>query len=437
MENIELEHTRLRITKEPAGTCQVRLTVEVPEEQVAQEMQQVARRIAREAHIPGFRKGKAPYGIIVQRLGEEAIRLEAADELAKPVYREALRRMEITPYAPGSLTEMELNPLRFTFTVSLPPVVELGDYRSLRIRPPEVRVSKEEIQEALERLREENAVLEPVEGRVARAGDVLTIAVKGQTDDGEPLVEEEEMEILLDPQDESPIPGFRRALEGMTVGEERTFRLPLPDEDPSKEGEFTVRLLSLFERILPNIDDDLARAVGNFKDLKALRAEIEKQLQEQKQEKAEEEYVEQVIQAAVEQARVEYPPEMLEAELDTLVGQVERWIRREARMSLSDYLKATGTDEEQLRESLRPRAEKRLRSALVLSEVVEAEGLTVSPGELKERIAEISQSWSDPADKVYKRLEEQAERLQAEILTQKAIERLLAIARGEVKSEER
>ena len=427
------EKLEINVNTEPAGTRLVRLTVEIPEEQVQQEMRRTAKRISRQINIPGFRRGKAPYNVILQRFGEETIRRETADELIEQAYRMALKQEEIIPYAPASLVDSELTPMRFVFTVPLPPVVELGDYRSLRIKPPTVRVSKKEVQEVLERLRVENAVLEPVEDRGAQPGDVVVIDVEGRAEDGQIFLKDAEVQVLLDPESEYPAPGFHQALEGMTVGEERTFRLKMPDGKPSEEAEFTVRLVRLFDRILPEIDDDLARTVGDYDNLKELQKEVKERIRRQKREEAEKEYAEQVLQAVVEQARIEYPPDALEEELDKLVEQFGRQVEREVRMRLADYLRAVGKSEEELREELRPQAEERLKRSLVLAEVVQAEGIEVSDEELEQRIAEISQAWGDEADKVRERLRREDNRriLLNNLLVEKVIDRLTAIARGE------
>jgi trigger factor len=435
-----MKESEIKIAVEPAGARVIRVTVDVTEERVQQEMQRAAQRIARQTTIAGFRKGKAPYSVIAQRFGEETIRQEAADDLAGKVYREALEREEIDPFAPGALLEMTLAPLQYVFTVPLLPVVELGDYRSLRVKPEGTKVAKKEIQDVLERLQQEHAVLEPAEGRGAQPGDALVIDVEGRAGDGSVFLKDEHAEVLLDPEDEYPAPGFYRALEGMMPEEGRTFRLEMPREGSSEEVEFTVRLVRLFDRILPGIDDDLARTVGNFPDLKALREDIGDQIRQMKERRADEAYAEKVIEAVVEQAKVEYPPQALEEEVDDLLGQLEGRVQREQRMSLSDYLKVVGKEEEELREELQPRAERELRHSLVLTEVVRAEGLTVSEDEVEGRIAELGKAWGDQEDAVRERLEkeENRERLVNNLLVRKVIDRLVAIARGEAdtKSEE-
>ncbi len=428
-----MEKLELNITRESAGPCVVQLTVEIPAEQVQREMQRTAKKIARGTNIPGFRKGKAPYRIILQRYGEETILHETAENLVDRVYREVLEREELIPYAPGDLVEMELEPMRFVFTVPLAPVVELGDYRSLRLKPPSVRVMKKEVAEILDYLREENAVLDPAEGRGARAGDMLVIDVEGRAEDGSVFMKDSEVEVVLDPDEEYPAPGFFRALEGIKVDEERTFWLDMPEGRSPQRAEFTVRLVELFDRTLPELDDDLARTVGNFDSLKELKKDIKAQLRQHKQEEADTEFADKVIKAVVAQATIEYPPEALEEELDDVVEQFGQQVRRERQMSLADYLKVTRQTEEELREELRPAAKRRLEHSLVLAQVVSQEGLEVSEEEIAQRITEIVAAWEDRSDIVREVLEreENRRRIANDLLVDKVVDRLVAIARGE------
>lgn len=426
-----VEQPELKITREPAGMRVVRLTVEVPEERMQQQMHRTARAIAQRADIPGFRKGKAPYPVILQRFGEEVIRHEAAEDMTQDIYREALEREDITPYDRGNLENVQMEPLRFTFTVPLMPLVELGDYRSVRLPPPTVEVTPDEVASVLKQLQQDNAILEPAEGRPARAGDSVRITAEGRNDDGEVFLADENAEVVLDPEDDYPAPGFYQAIEGMTVGEKRTFRLKMPDGKPVEEAEFTVELHGVFNRTLPNIDDDLARTVGKFDSLEALKQNIEETIRSQKRRQADEAYNEQVINAVVEQATVEYPPDMIEEELDRIQEQFAERVRRDYRMNLDDFLKVMGKSEQEWRDTMRPRAEERVRRSLVLIRLLAEEGIEASEEEIEQRIARISAAWGDKADKVRAQLAQDRKTVINDILVEKLVARLVTIARGE------
>jgi len=427
----------LKITTEPLENRQLVLTIEVDEEQAQQAMRRAARQITKQVSIPGFRKGKAPYGVIVQRYGEDTIRKEAADVLAQEVYREALEQEGIESYAPGVLDEVVLHPITFRLTVPLRPTVDPGDYRNYRLKPPKVKVSKKEVQQTLEAMREQNAILEPVD-RPAALNDVAVINLVGRTADGVTFLRGDDTRTLLDAKSVDPAPGFAEAIVGMEVGEERTFTLTLPDDFPreelqGQEAEFAVRLMEVYERILPALDDDLACTVGNFDSFEELREHVKGQLRQAAQEKADGEYAGQVLEAIIGQAQVEYPPVMLKKELDEVVGEVERALRRETRLSLEDYLRIQGKTMEGLREELRPQAAARLKRALTLGEVVRLEGLGADEEEIGAHIEKVSAPWGARADEVRSSLnsDEGRRQVRSRLLVDKAVQRLVASAKGE------
>lgn len=427
----------MEITTESLEHRQLRLTIAVDEERAQQAMRHAARRIAKQVNIPGFRKGKAPYELIIQRYGEKTIRQEAAEALAEPVCREALEQEKIAPYTPVVLENIELHPLTFSFTVSLPPMVDLGDYRDYRLKPRKVRVYKKEVQQALERLREQNVILEPVE-RPSAPGDRVEISLIGRTADGVKFLEGDNVRTLLDAESTEPAPGFVEAILGMESDEERTFILTLPGDFPREElrgheAEFTVRMIQVYESILPELDDDLARTVGNFDSFKELEKHIKEQLRQAAQRKADEEYTAQVLEDLLGQAQVEYPPEVLEEELDRMVEEVERAVQRETRLTLEDYLRFRSQTVEDLREDLKPRAADRIKRALVLGEVVRLEGLEVDEGEINAHIEEVVAPWGERADEVRASLDSPDGRRAARshLLANKAVQRLVAIARDE------
>lgn len=437
----------MKITTEPLENRQLRLTIEIDEEQTKRAMQRAARQISRQVNIPGFRKGKAPYSLIVQRYGEDTIRKEASEALVETSYRKALEQEEITPYAPGALEDVTLDPITFQFTISLPPTVDVGDYRNYRLKPPPVKIHKKEIQQALEEIREQNAILEPAE-RPAALGDGVEIDLVGQTAEGTQFLEKDSFHLLLEAEDTEPAPGFAEAVVGMEAGEERAFTLTLPDDFPQEnlqgeEAKFTVEMVEVYESILPALDDDLARTVGNFDSLKELEAHVKEQLQQAAQQKADAEYTQQVLEAIIEQTRVEYPPVMLEKRLDDIIEEIKEDVKRKTRLSLEDYLRFQDKTVEKVREELKPTAQARLKHFLMINEIIKLEALDVNEEEISAHIEKISAPLGAQADAVRSSLSsaEGQETIRLRLLIDKAIQRLVAIARGEapelVSAEER
>lgn len=228
---------------------QLTMTVEVPEDRVKKAMQEKARQLSRQINLPGFRKGKVPYPILVKYLGEEAIRSEAVEDMVQELYKEAITQTEIQPYAPGQFDDMELSPLVLKFTVPLEPVVDLGEYRELHKEVEEVTVTDEAVQEALERVQKRHQIVEPVE-RPAQAGDVVTLKGTGHliTTESEeadaPFFEEERIDFVLNATELYYGQSFIDEIIGMSVDETKAFTIQLPegflddeDDEVDTEGE--------------------------------------------------------------------------------------------------------------------------------------------------------------------------------------------------------
>lgn len=427
----------LKVTTEALENRQILLTIEVGEERTRRAMERAAREIAKQVHIPGFRPGKAPYSVIVQRFGEETVRQQAAELLADEVYAEALEQEDIEPYAPGRLEDVQLHPITFRLSVPLEPKVELGNYREFRLEYPTAEVAPERVERALEQIREDNALFELVE-RPAQLGDGVAFDLLATLPSGEKALEGKDLRTVLQAGSTDPAPGFHEALVGMQAGEERTFTLTLGDDFPREEfrgqqAEFKVRMLGVYNYILPALDDDLARTVGSFNSLEELRQAVAEELRRAEQNRLDREYAEQVVGAIVAQASIEYPPVMLERELEELLKEYEETIKRQTRLSLEDYLKVQGLTREQLLERMKPQADARIRRGLVLREVISREQIEVSEEEIKERIEAESNRPGGRSESARAFLESEEGRraLVNRLLLNKAVERLVAIAKGE------
>lgn len=427
----------MKITTESIGERQVALTIELDEDRVRRAQRDTARHISREVEIRGFRKGKAPYDVVEQRLGKEVVRQELVNTLAEDVYREALDQEDIVPYAPGTLEDVTFDPFKLEFIVPLAPEVDLGDYRSYRREFSGPEVSEEAMTRALEGIRERNAVLNPLD-RPAAEGDLLEGHLVGRGSDGSVFLDEENARVLLETEADEPIPGLVEALIGLEPGEETSFTLVLPEdfdveELSAEEAEFTVDVDNVYELILPELDDDLARTVGKYDSFEELKDDVRERLEESQLAQAESEYAEGVLEEVIEQAEVSYPPVMLEEALDDAVENYEVQVERREHMMLKDYLRIQGKTMEDLREELKPGVVDSLKRSLVLGEIVDQEGLEVSDAELDFQIAESSEQYGERAEEVRAALEApEAQRgVRSRMLANKAIQRLVTIAKGE------
>ena len=424
----------MKITTEEIENCQIAMTIEVEDAEAEKALRKAARALSRKLKIPGFRPGKAPYNIVVRYLGIETVQEQVVDDLAEKLYKQAIKEKGIEPYDTASLDEVTWNPLILRLTVPMPPRVDLGAYRQLRLTPEEVTVTDEQVNGVLEQIRQQNALLQPVE-RPAQIGDTVTIDIEA-TVDGEVVLSNDGREMILREGSRHPVPGFAQALVGMRPGEERVFELPYPEdyyrqELAGRQAEFRVLMDSVKEKVLPPVDDVLAMTTGydSADDLKeAIRAELLKQAQI----KADERFINTVVDRVVEGATIAFPPTMLEREIDDMVKEQDRHLEQRG-MKLAEFLEIRDQTEEDFREELRPHAEKRLRQSLLLGEVVKAEQLALKEDEVDEEIERRSLLMGERADDFRKILSSPQGILvvRNELLARKAVERLVAIAKGE------
>jgi trigger factor len=425
----------LEITSEDLGNRQVMLTIALDTDRVDRALRGAARRVSRDYNIPGFRRGRAPFQVVLQRFGREALLQEALDDLGQEAIQEALEREALDPYDVPKLEDIQLEPLVLKLRVPLRPKVDLGDYRELRVQPPEVTVEDTEVEEELERIRQANVILEPADGRPAQLDDWVSVDMRAEVN-GEPFIEEEAQALVLDSRDDEWAEGLADEIVGLEEGEEKSFTLTLGDdwgEDKAgKEAIFNVKVLEVRNRILPDLDDDLARTVGDFDTLEELRESIREQFKADRQREADNAYTEEVLQALVDQAEIEYPPEMIEDQIDDMVEDLERRLEPQ-KIALEDYWKLTGQTEEQFRESLHPRAERTARRGLALGALATAEGLEVEGEEVNEQITRLTADWRESGEELRQALSapESMRSIATSLLTDKVVQRLLAIARGE------
>jgi trigger factor len=384
----------LKVTTETAGTREVRLEIQLDQEELERAMQEAARRIARQVQIPGFRKGKAPYAVVLRMVGKEAVREEALESLVPRLYKQALEETQIAPYDQGVLEEVsDTDPPRLRIRVPLNPVVELGDYRSLRVEWQEPSVSEEEVQKALEDIARKHTAWEPKDGPVAE-GDMVRIDTQGRTEDGEKVFESKGHNLVVRLESLYPVPGFHQELLGLRAGETKEFTLPFPEESSNKKlagkpVRFQVKVHEVMQRGTPPLDDNLAKLVeGNYETLEDLRKAIRERLLQQRQEEAEEEYERKVLAALREISRVEFPAVALDQELDRIL-EAQAAHLEERGLDMETYLTMLKTTPEAYREGLKPAAEEQLVNRLLLAKVAEAEGFEPS----EEETVDVLREW--------------------------------------------
>ncbi len=386
---------------------QLEVTIEVAEERVEKAMRQKARQLARDFNFPGFRRGKAPYQVILKRFGAEQVRGEVVDGLLQDVVTETLEQEDIQPYAQPVLTEMEMEPLVLRLLVPLAPVVKLDEaYRAIQ-KPFAVEpVSEEAVDTAVEGFLEGLAVSEDAE-RPAELGDYVTLSGHGALlpladadadeaieDDGEPLSHEAEetifhdhdgIEFLLDAEKTYPGTGFVEAIVGSEMGDMLKFDITFPD-DYTEEGfagrqaRFSLLVVAVKTHHVPELTDELAQEHGHdsVEDFRAAkRADLEKAAEQE----ARNEFLEEMINDLLEVTEVNYPPAAVTQELDSSVEQLKKQVEQHG-MKWDDYLRGQGKTVEDLHDAWREDVERNLERSLVLGEFIQAERLKIAEIEL-------------------------------------------------------
>ena len=437
----------MKVERQDLDDRQTQLTVELEDERLDVAMRSAAKRLSKNSRIPGFRPGKAPFEILLTRFGEDSIFEEALNRLGQEVYREAIDEVKLEPFAPGSLEEViSRKPLTLRYIVPLEPEVILDSFREIRLPFEKPEVEDEAVNQVLDDLRQRQALIEPAD-RPAILGDVVVVDIHGnllETDEDEDaiLLDRQGVSILVDEETNWPTPRIADHLIGLEAGQEKSFEYSFPDDYASedlrgKKANFDLTCLEVKSRFVPEWSDELVRNIGDFEDLLALRIQVRKDLQQQAERQTEAEFANKVMDTIVEGATVCFPPVLLQDEVTDMVRELEQRLRIQ-RLSLEDYFKIEDKTEEALREEFEPRAKERLTRALVLGKIVEVEKIEVDETEIDGEIDRIMEQFEDKSEKARKALDNPVgrRRIHLDLLSQKAIKRVIAIAKGEAVEQE-
>ena len=391
----------------------VRVEVEVPADLVGRGLQRAARALAREMRMPGFRKGKAPPSLVIQRLGFGAVLQDAIRESLPEWYEQGLLSSGISPVGDPNIEivsapEAEGEPLEFKFEIGVRPPAKIGEYKGLEAGKAEAEPTDEIVDREVERIREGFAKLEPVE-RAAADGDVLLVDFEGLRD-GKAFEGGKANDYLLELGGGQLIEGFEEQLTGAEAGDERKVEVTFPEDYQAEElaGEdavFTVEVKEVREKVLPELDDDFASEASEFETLGELRADIAKRVSEAVDERAEQDFRVAAVDAAVDAATVEMPDALVQARAEERWDRVERQLAARG-MDPDAYLQMQGKTREELLEESTPDAERELKREAVLAAIAEAEAIEVTEDEMIEALAHTAEHERTTPEKLLARLQE-------------------------------
>jgi trigger factor len=389
----------------------VRVEAEVPADEVERRVQDTARRLGRELKMPGFRKGKVPPPMVIQRVGRDYVLDETVRGTLGRWYVEALDASGIHPVGDPDVDLGDLpqpgDPLTFTIEIGVRPTAQLADYKGVEAPKREPEASDDAVQSELEALRERAARLDTVD-EPAGDGDFVVMDYVGSIE-GEPFAGGEGRDQLLELGSGRLIPGFEEQLKGAKAGEERTVNVTFPDDYGAeqlagKDAQFAVTVKEIKRKQLPELDDEFASDQVGFDTLDELREDIAAKLREADEQRADAEFREAVLDAVVAGATVDVPETLVDARARELWERMLHSLGHQG-ISKDAYLQISGKTEEEILAEAKPDAEQALRREAVIAAVIEAEQIEPSDGDVLAALQASATRESTTPEKLRERLE--------------------------------
>lgn len=373
------------------------LKITAPAAEVNAGYKKAVQKIADQANIPGFRKGKAPRAIIEMHYGKEAVKQEAFEIVANKAYSEALDQEKLIPVSDPKVEEStfeEGKDMELTIKVTLKPEPELGEYKGLHVEKKEVEVTDEQVDAQIKDMMGRDAkMVVAEEGAVIEKGDFAIIDFAG-TVDGEPFSGGEGKGYPLEVGSNSFIPGFEDQLVGLSKGDSTGVEVTFPEDYfvkdlAGKEAVFKVNIQDVKRKELPELNDEYVASKTDFKTVEELRANYKERMQKAAEANAKAEYEHELIDLAVANAKFSVPEIMIEDKISQMVEEMKMSLESR-KMSLDMYMQYTGLDMAKIRENQRPVAEENVKTDLVLDAIAKAEDIQVDMADVDAEIAAIS-----------------------------------------------
>ena len=413
-----------------------KLTIEVPAEEFDAAIKNAYNKNKNKFSIPGFRKGKAPLAMLEKMYGAGIFYEDAANEVIDASYPKAAEesKEEIVSTPEIKVTQIEKGKaFIYEATVALKPEVTLGEYKGVEVKKAEAVVTDEDVENELTAARKKNGRLIDVEDGAIEDGDNTIIDFTGYIDD-KTFDGGAGTDYPLVIGSHSFIDTFEDQLIGKNIGEDVEVNVTFPAEYHAAElagkpATFKVKIKEIKMKELPELNDEFASEVSDFDTLDEYKADIRKKLQEKKEQDAKVENENNVIEKVVENAQMELPQPMVDTQAREMVENYARRLQSQG-LNINDYMKYTGMTPEKLMEQMRPEAEKRIKTRLVLEKVVEVENVEVSDEKLDEQINEIAASYKLEGAKLKEMMgEREKEQIREDLKVQAAIDLLVEQAK--------
>jgi len=411
------------------------IQVEIPVEEVTRQTDSLIQKYQKVARIPGFRRGHVPASIIRQRFSEE-IKTDMVEALIPRFFKQEAERLSLHPVSQPRVTDLHLHegePLRFKAAFEVLPEIKLEGYKELRADKPEIAVSEADVEQALADLRERHASFNPVEGRALADGDFAQVSLDGhpkaeqksgeeKTDEGQPVHMDE---VLVEIAGGNTMPEFTEHLRGTSAGDERTFDVHYPEDTQDKRlagktFSYAVKVQSIKQKSLPELNDEFARQLGEFQTVDDVRKVIREQIESERKHQAEHDAKEKLVGELIQRNDFEVPDSLIEQQIDI---RLERGLRALAAQGLTaEQMKKM--DLQRLRAGQREQAIHDVKAALLLERVAEKENVQVSDEELNRELEALARQSKQTSEAVRARLTRDGglDRIRTRIRNEKTLE---------------
>ncbi len=406
-----------------------KLTIEVPAEDVEKALQAAYLKERSKISLPGFRKGKVPRQMIEKMYGPEVFYDEAANHMISEAYGKAFDEceLEIVSQPKIEVTQLEKGKsFIFTAEVAVKPEVTLGEYKGLKVDKVSTRVTQKEVDEEIEKERERNARTIDVTDRAVQDKDMVTLDFEGFVD-GEAFEGGKGENYPLTIGSGSFIPGFEEQLIGAEIDKETEVKVTFPEdyqaeELAGKDAVFKCTVHQIKAKELPELDDEFASDVSeSCETLEDYRAEVKAKIKERKEREGRQKKEDQAVNQAIENSQMDIPQPMIDLEAKQLADDFARRLMQQG-MSVDQYFQLTGLSEDKIIDELKPQAEKRIKTRLVLEAVVAAEDIQVSDERLDEELQKMADSYQMEVDKLKEFMgENEKKQMKEDIAVQEAV----------------
>jgi len=382
------------------------IAVEVPAQEVQRETEALIQKYQKLARLPGFRKGHVPASIIRQRFSED-IKTEVVEALVPRYFRQEAEKQGLVPVSQPRVTDLHIHdgePLRFKASFEILPEIKVEGYKDLRADKPVIEITDEEVQQALNHLQEQHATFDAIEGRTLADGDFAQVSLDGRPKDGEgqPVHMDD---VLVEIGGKNTMPEFTEHLRGASAGDEKTFEVKYPEDSNDqrlrgKTFDYTVKVLSLKKKSLPELNDTFAKELGDFTGIDDVKKRVRENMEAEKKHTAEHEAKDKLVAELVKRNDFEVPEAMVDRQIDV---RLERGLRALASqgMRAEDMKKM---DLNRLRSGQRDQAVQEVKASLLLDRIADLEKLEVSDEEIDHEIEALALQTKQTSEAVRARL---------------------------------